>query len=360
MVHVLLGLAVFFAVVGQKNKYIQRTAFVVLFGFAALRFMYGNDYYNYYRWFNHIHAGRPSGFKTEVLYNLLNRYLPSFPVLVALSSLLLIIVVARLICKNLPVNYSWIGICIFVISPALFLMNLSALRQSIAICFFVIAVNCACKKKYLWYLVWVVVAALFHKSAILLLPFCLLATPKPVKPVACWGIILGTLLLLMSSGLLLDIVVWVAEQFGDKNYIYMAEQDMQNSIRATLLTSVFFFYVVLNLPNLEGKALIYAKIYMISPLLGVLAREISMLTRIQMYFDIFAVVALPSIFMATKARGPVIVNRRNVLITFWDCLNKYAFPPVIILIYLLRYYSFFTNPEWEAFFTYRTIFMLLK
>lgn len=359
MVHVLLALAVFFAVVGQKNKYIQRTAFVVLYLFAALRFMYGNDYYNYYRWFNRIHAGRPSAFKTEVLYNLLNTYLPSFPVLVALSSLLLIVVVYRLIYKNLPINYAWIGICIFVISPALFLMNLSALRQSIAICFFVIAVNCACKKKYFWYLVFVVVAALFHKSAILLLPFCFLATAKPVKPIACWIILGGTVLLLMSSGLLLDMVVWVAEQFGDKNYIYMAEQEMQNSVRATLLTSVFFIYVVLNLPRLEGKALIYAKIYMLSPLLGVLAREISMLTRIQMYFDIFAVVALPSIFMATKARGPVIVNRRNVLITFWDCLNKYAIPPVLILIYLLRYYSFFTNPEWEAFFTYRTIFLLL-
>ena len=359
MVHVLLALAIFFAALGFKNKYIQRTAYVILFLFAALRFMYGNDYYNYYRWFNHIHRGGESGFKTEILYNLLNQILPSFPVLVALSSAFLIWVVYRLITKNLPTSYSWLGICIFVISPALFLMNLSALRQSIATCCFVIAVNFACRKKYLWYLVMVIVAALFHKSAILLLPFCLIANDKPVKQWVCWVILAGTVVLLMFSGLLLNIVVWVAEQFGDKNYIYMAEQDMQNSIRATLLTSVFFFYVLLNLPKLKGKPLIYAKIYMISPLLGVLAREISMLTRLQMYFDIFAVVALPSIFMDIRSRGAVKINRRNVLITFWDCINKYAMPILIVAIYLLRYYSFFTNPEWKAFFTYRTIFMLL-
>lgn len=359
MVHVLLALAVLFAVIGSKNKYIQRVAFLVLFIFAALRFMYGNDYYNYYLWFNHIHSGGESGFKTEFLYNLLNRVLPSFPVLVALSSAFLILVVYRLITKNLPTCYSWLGICIFVISPALFLMNLSALRQSIATCCFVIAVNFACKKKYLWYLVMVIIAALFHKSAILLLPFCLIANPKPVKPWVCWLILLGTVVLLTFSGILLNIVVWVAEQFGDKNYIYMAEQDMQNSVRATLLTSVFFFYVLFNLPKLKGKTLIYAKIYMISPLLGVLAREISMLTRLQMYFDIFAIVTLPSIFMQVRAKGPVIVNRRNVLITFWDCINKYAMPVLIVAIYLLRYYSFFTNPEWKAFFTYRTIFLLL-
>jgi hypothetical protein len=280
-------------------------------------------------------------------------------VLVALSSAFLILIVYRLITKNLPTCYSWMGICIFVISPALFLMNLSALRQSIATCCFVIAVNFACRKKYLWYLVMVIVAALFHKSAILLMPFCLLANDRPVKPWFCWAVMAGTLILLVTSGLLLSIVVWVAEQFGDKNYIYMAEQDMQNSIRATLLTSVFYFYVLLNLPKLKGKALVYAKIYMISPLLGVLAREISMLTRLQMYFDIFAIVALPSILMEYRSRGPVIVNRRNVLLTFWECLSKYAIPVVIVAIYLLRYYSFFTNPEWDAFFTYRTIFLLL-
>ena len=359
MVHVLLALAVFFAILGYKNKYIQRVAYVILFLFAALRFMYGNDYYNYYRWFNYIHAGGESGFKTEILYNFLNRCLPSFPVLVALASALLILVVYRLLTRNLPTSYSWLGICIFVISPALFLMNLSALRQSIATCCFVIAVNYACRKKYFGYLVLVVAAALFHKSAILLMPFIFIANDKPVKNMHCWIILISTLVLLVSSNLLLNIVVWVAEQFGDKNYIYMAEQDMQNSIRATLLTSVFFFYVLFNLPKLKGNALIYAKIYMVSPILGVLAREISMLTRIQMYFDIFAIVALPSIFKEVKSRGPVIVNRRNVLLAFWECLNKYVIPPMIVAIYLLRYYSFFTNPEWKAFFVYRTIFLLL-
>ena len=359
MVHVCLALAVFFAVLGYKNKYIQRTAYLVLFLFAALRFMYGNDYYNYYRWFNHIHRGGESGFKTEILYNLLNCWLPSFPVLVALASALLIIVVYRLITKNLPTRYATIGICIFVISPMLFLMNLSALRQSIATCCFVIAINCACKKNYLGYLAMVVVAALFHKSAILLLPFCLIANDKPVKPMICWFILLGTGFLLITSGPLLNLVVWVAEQFNDKNYIHMATQDMQNSIRATLLTSVYYFYVLFNLPKLKGKTLIFAKIYLISPLLGVLAREISMLTRLQMYFDIFSIVAPPGIFMDVRSRGPVIVNRRNVLVTFWDCLNKYAMPVLIVTIYLLRYYSFFTNPEWDAFFTYRTVFLLL-
>ena len=359
MVHFLLALAVFFAILGYKNKYVQRIAFVVLFAFAALRYMYGNDYRNYFLWFRHIHNGGESQFRTEILYNALNRWLPSFPVLVALTSLLLIWVVYRLITKHLPTQLAWIGVFIFVVNPVLFLMNLSAIRQSIAACIFIIAVNFAYRKKYVWYLLLVIAAALFHKTAVLLLPLCLIINAKPVKPWVCWAIFGGTLTMLLFSQPLTNFALWVAERFGDKNYIYWLGQEMQNSLRATLLTSVFFFYTLYNLPRLTGKGLVFAKLYLISPWLGVLAKEIAMLTRFQIYFEIFSVVALPIIFMQVRSRGPVTVNRRNVLITYGDCINKYVMPPLIVIIYLLRYYSFFTNDLWKSFFTYRTIFELL-
>lgn len=359
MVHFTLALAVFLAILGYKNKYVQRMAFVVLFAFAALRYMYGNDYLNYYLWFRHIHNGGYSQFKTEILYNALNRWLPSFQVLIVLTSLLLIWVVYRLISKNLPTQYAWIGVFIFVVNPVLFLMNLSAIRQSIAACIFVIAVDFAYRKKYLWYLVLVVIATLFHKTAILLLPLCLVINAKPVKPWVCWTIVGSTLVLLMFSQPLFDVALAVAEWFGDKNYVYWLGQEMKNSLRATLLTSVYFFYVLYNLPKLSGKALVFAKLYLISPWLGVLAKEIAMLTRMQIYFDLFAVVALPMIFMHVRSKGNVRINRRNVLITYGDCINKYVMPVLVIAIYLLRYYSFFTNELWEPFFTYQSIFKLL-
>ena len=359
MVHFLLALAVFLAILGYKNKYVQRLAYVVLFAFAALRYMYGNDYRNYFLWFRHIHGGGESQFRTEILYNAMNRILPSFPVLIALTSLLLVWVVYRLISRHLPTRYAWIGVFIFVVNPVLFLMNLSAIRQSIAACFFILAVDFAYRKKYLWYLVLVIVGVLFHKSAILLLPLCLIINAKPVKSWVCWLILGVTLTMLVFSQPLLDLVVWVAERFGDKNYIYWAQQDMKNSLRATLLTAVFFLYTLYNLPKLSGKTLAFAKLYLISPWLGVLAKEVAMLTRLQIYFEIFSVVVLPAIFMQVRARGPVTVNRRNVLITYGDCINKYVMPALIVTIYLLRYYSFFTNELWEPFFTYHTIFRLL-
>jgi hypothetical protein len=151
----------------------------------------------------------------------------------------------------------------------------------------------------------------------------------------------------------------VVSWFNDKNYQYFANQDLTNSTRATLLTSAYFIYTLFNLPKLEGKALVYGKIYLFSPILGIFAYRMAMFTRFQMYFDFFSVVALPQIFIAVNKQGPISINRRNVLLTMWDCINKYALPILLIVIYLLRYYSFFTNPEWWLFFKYYTIFRVI-
>lgn len=358
MVHFVLVLAVALTIIGYKNKYVQFLAFMVLLIFATLRYMYGNDYYNYYMWFEYIKLGGESPFTSEILYTWMNQHLPNFFVLIGIESVLLIFSTYSLIKKNVPTEYVWISMIIFVFNPYIFLMNLSAVRQSFAMSLFVVAAGFAYRKKYLRYIILVAVAALIHKSAWLLMPFCFIINDRPVRPLTCW-IILGSVLSVMALDVLGDVVAWGAGLFEDKNYMHMAEQDVQNSVRATLLTSLYFVYTLFNLPKLKGRTLAFAKLYLLSPLLGVLAREVAMLTRLQMYFDIFSVVVLPMIFVNVQSRGPVILNRRNPLITFWDCVNKYALPALILMVYALRYYSFSTNPMWASFLRYYTLFLRL-
>lgn len=358
MVHFVLALSILVAVIGYKNKYVQRFAFVILFVFAALRYMYGNDYSSYYNWYDYVRNGGSSPFGPEVLFTLLYKLVPSFFVLIAMISAVYLLLVYLLISRNLPTEYAWISVFIFLVNPYIFLMNLSALRQCLATCLFILAVDFSYQRKAFKFCVLILIATLFHKSAFILFPLYFIANDKPVRITTCWFLLLATLGIL-GTGTLSNLALMVANWFEDKNYIYMAQQDMQNSLRATLLTGIYFLYALFNLPKLKGRVLMYAKIYTISPLLGVMAYELSMLTRVQMYFDIFSILALPLIFREIQSRGPIVVNSSNVLITLWDCANKYALPILILAIYLLRYYSFFTNPMWESFFNYQTIFSVL-
>ena len=87
MVHLILATAVLVAFVGRnRGKVFLGIAFFVLFSFAALRYMYGNDYASYLYHYIGIQAGWKSTFDGEYLYTLLNQYFPSFYLIAAMTS----------------------------------------------------------------------------------------------------------------------------------------------------------------------------------------------------------------------------------------------------------------------------------
>lgn len=355
MVHLVLAAAVLIALIGRgKSKYIFAVACLVLFLFAGLRYMYGSDYPNYYGHYLNIRAGGESHFD-EWLFTLLNQISPSFQFLIALTSAVFVYGAYRLIVSDLDTDYAWIGLLIFVVNPSLFLMNLSALRQCMALVAFIGAVHFGIRRKLLPYLLLIGVACLLHKSALILLPMWFLCGQKRVRwPLVCAVVLVFFLLMFVVD--LNAIILLLLGIFDDAGYLHHATNGLQNSLRATMLTAISFVYVLGNLPRLEGKALVYGKLYLVSLMLGVLAYHMSMLTRVQMYFDIFSVAAIPAILRADQKRGPVRVRQENIPGTIWDILNRFALPALVFLVYGLRYYSFFTNESWSAFFVYRTIF----
>jgi hypothetical protein len=160
-------------------------------------------------------------------------------------------------------------------------------------------------------------------------------------------LISGMLILIFDGAIITKMIDVGLPFFDDTDYRHYFSQDLSNSLRATLLTGVSFVYVAINLTNLKGYRLICGKLYLVGLLFGILAYYYAMLTRVQMYFDIFSIVALPSIME---------YHAHNTSDKWTKLLQLYLFPCAIVFIYLARYYSFFTNPMWESFTTYHTIF----
>ncbi len=354
MVHVIL-----FSIIGlgfltrKSGKWGQALPFVSLFIFSAIRYDFGNDYLNYLKKFDLIKLG--SSFFGDPLFELLNKISPSFEFLIFITSLLYIGIIYWLVKKEVPKEYVCLSIFIFIISPYLFGVCLSSLRQCLAMLFFVIAVHFSNKKKYLLYIFFVLVAMQFHQSAVILLPFLFFANERKFdkKYVIAYFV---ALVVLLTMDNFTTIIKDLASGFDDKNYLHYANNGLTNSIRATILSGISALYVILNLPELKGKTLMYSKLYLFSPTLAVLSIRMSSLTRIQMYFDIFAIVALPLIFKHNLEKGKVEIDRTQIGKTILEIAKRYVLPALILIIYLLRYYSFFTNEMWDAFFVYRTIF----
>lgn len=337
MVHIIFIIALFCMIPDLNKKYPFRYfALAVLYLFMALRYDYGNDYMDYYN--NHIliNAGHDTWGSRDFLFNILNKLTPNFFLLIAIISLFYIITINYLIKKNLSIKQYWFATLILLINPYIFLVQLSSIRQTLAICFFVFAVTFAIKRKLSLYLLFVFLAIGMHESAIVLLPIYFILTEKPLNKKYVLLTTIFVIALIFTP--LFDLIMNIVLEYMPKNYRYYYEQGLQNSVRATLISSFFFFLVGLNFDKLKGKEIIYGKLSLISTIISLLAYKVSMLTRIGMYFDIFMIITIPTVFIKMD-KG----LKRNLLFL------------IMLTIYLLRYYSFFTNPLWESFVKYQTI-----
>lgn len=350
MVHLIFLIAVVLAFSKYKDKKLFSVGFLLLIGFAVLRYDYGNDYRSYMYSYEAIRNHFSDPFEGEILYTYLNKIVPSFYLLIAIISIFFLYVIYKLINSNLKGIYKSLALLVFLINPYLFLMNLSAIRQCIAMCLFILCLKHIQERNLIKYVAFVVVATLFHTSALVLLPVYFIVNGKPLNKSQTVILVAGMLFLLVEGAVITEVVEVGLKFFNDSDYLHHFSQDASNSLRATLLTGVFFAYVACNLQHLNGYKLICGKLYLIGLLFGLLAFHYSMFTRIQMYFDIFSIITLPSI---------VEYHVENTEGKWQKIIHLYAFPICILVIYLARYYAFFTNPMWTKFGTYHTIFEAL-
>jgi len=337
MVHIIFLIALFCMIPELNKKYPFRFfTFAILFLFMALRYDYGNDYMNYF--YNHalMNAGVYAWGSNDFLFYLLNISVPNFYALIVAISLFYIITVRYLIKNNLEVKQYWFAILILLINPYLFLVQLSSLRQTLALCFFIFAVNFAVKRKLVPYIVFVLLAAGMHSSAIILLPLYLILTERSFNKKYLFATMAILLALIFTP--LFDIGANKILEYMPNHYRYYYNQGLQNSLRATLISSCYFFLVAFNIGKLKGKEIIYGKLSLIATIISILAVKVSMITRIGMYFDIFMIVTIPHIFNKIDKK----MNRQLLFV-------------LLIAIYILRYCSFFSNPLWESFRDYNTI-----
>lgn len=354
MVHVVLVITFFLAVLGRKRKIFLKVAFVNLFIFAALRYDFGSDYLSYYEKYSLITEYGQNPFSTEILYTMLNYIMPNFYILIVVTSAVWVITLYWFINKNIlniTPKYVWISVGILLINPYIFLIELSSIRQCMALCLFIIAVEFACEKKLIWYLVFVFSATLFHLSAIVLLPLYWYINEQKITKKIVFPSLVVIVFLILNENVLKDIIYMVLELFDSPNYYYYFSQGSGNSLRATLLSSITLVYICINLPKMKGKGMIYSKLWLLGMICNVLAYRISMLTRVEMYFSVFSIVAFPMIILENRRYN----FRKNQAMKF---VNIYVFPTLIAVIYMFRYYSFFINPLWESFKDYKTIFSL--
>ena len=356
MTHIVLCIAMISSLVllkyrvkGSSKTVVFYLPFLILFIFAAIRYGYGNDYWSYNDAFYSVKSGL-SVFETEILFELLLRVFPHYFLFIAFTSFTTVYPVYKLVQNHVHKRYVVLSVFVYCFNPYMFLVSLSAMRQFVAVAVFVLAAYCAYKRKFVKYCILIAIAAMLHSSAALLLPVYFWANNKAVSKKTILYVVLAVVFFLLSGERFNQLMTTILEWFDKHNYTHYFTTGEGSSLRATLLSMCIFLYVALNTPKLEGFRLMSAKLFMVGTILSVWSYHVNMLGRMQYYFDVFSVVAIPAIVQANLEE-----NKKTVI----GFVNNYCVPLFICLIYLGRYYNFFTAEVWEAFTEYRTIFEVL-
>lgn len=162
----------------QKTKYGGlEAAFIVLTIFMSIRYNFGNDYSGYLDDFLRIGKYSTLDFSLEhsefgwVFLSKLLQPIGFFGMIIVLT-IFEYIVIYRLIKKIVPKEWYWLSVFIFTLNSGYMLVFGSMMRQFLAMCIFIVAIEFIVKKKWIASIALVLLASLFHTSALVLLPFC--------------------------------------------------------------------------------------------------------------------------------------------------------------------------------------------
>lgn len=281
----------FYSIILEKYNNIElRTYFficllIILVGFTGLRGNIDPDYINYLDIFNKAKIGENSGIEIGFYY--LNTLIADlglgFQWVIFLMAFITIFIKLQFFLKNSP-NFVF---SLFIYYCSIFyLYDFIAIRQALAMAIFMLALPYILYRKLIIYILLIVLASMFHISALILLPFYFILNFNYSRKLLLFILILVSIAILLKIKFIftdilfnyLSLPVFAVEKID----VYSLDDSVATiSLRQLILGYIF----VLFLPKKDKKINIFLNIYIMGILLAVLLNAIPQLSfRIKSYF----------------------------------------------------------------------------
>ena len=339
----------------------------------TLRYALGYDYYSYKKIFQSVISSN------NILQDILNSSYPTFLLLNAGVSLftenyIALNAVFALLIFGLALyaiyRYSpmpWLSVLAYV-ALSLFYMSMNFVRQGMAVSIILLAYPLLRDKKFVPYMLLVLLATSIHFYAIIMIPFYFLLLIKPTSKLYC---AIGALSL---AGLTLsDFILRIVAQFIPNGISYLSSIYIQegSSFRNAFMPMILFIGVLafkkLLLEKNEGNGvLINAAFY--AMIWAIFAVRHSILLRFASYFDIFMVITCAEIAICLRPQAQEAVtasainsqkNAQQKLVqkkTLKEKWFNYRWYVISVVLVLLLNQSFIAINQHHKAFPYHTIF----
>lgn len=297
----------------NADKLFLSIAFFQLFLFLALRDKnVGTDLKNYIPFFWNTSVLPWSdisvinfeiGFK---IYNMIISTIFGYKVQIflAITAFICLIGVINYIKKNSK-NYL---LSIFIyITFNFYIFTFSGLRQAIAMSILMLSFEFVKKRKFVKFLLMVILASLFHKSALIFLVVYFIANVKINKKYIVYATSIAAILFIFKS-FIVDIMI----NLGG----YSVYADVAGGDGYTLLFTfiIMFIFSMLSYKNVDKENAIWYNCLLIAIYIQILATANASISRLVNYFSIVIIVLLPNVIESIPSKSKRILIKMLVII----------------------------------------------
>ena len=345
----------------ESGRYMKNgmcLGFIIITILGAIHYDYGNDYMSYMDMYDTIVSynfnfldiinGVHNVDSGWVLLCWLFKPLGGFFAMVATLNIIQNYIVYNFIRKNVEIKWWPIAIAIYLFSTSYYLLSFSMMRQELVIIIFLGLWRFIRDKRWIISITVLLVSSTIHASALVLIPF------------AFWGYIpVRKSKYISLIYVILFIVLWFSKDFLAQflntllafhdSFLNYAEiyGDRDNDLHIGVgffLNLIPFFLSILyilqnnNLHNEHNNHLV--ALFAISVLIQPFSQVIHLIIRVQMYWGIFGIAAIPIIYQNIKYK-----QLRTILLC------------IFLLLLMNSYFTFFEDIIWsEKYNTFHTIF----
>lgn len=334
----------------KKNKKIYLIIiFIVLAVVGAIRdYTVGVDTEQYCKAFRDISQLSIEEAKKEtryedgfiVLCKVLSYICNDYQILIAFTSAFIMYAIGRFIYEES--NDVVMSSLLFIVLNC-YAMYLSAMRQALAISIILLGYILFLKKgKYIKYIIMVVIASLFHQSALIMIFLIFFYKLKFKNKYYLVAIILSVCIYGLTTpifGILTKIFPTYSYYLGSQFFVSNYFASLLNAIVAIIFFTIGVYYNKFK-DREKDKASFYAFMCMFNVIFYVATIKISIFSRITTYFNIFNIIWIP-IFLSNISRKQ---DKQMVSFTLLLCVFLYW---GIISVY---------RPEWYGVIPYKTFF----
>lgn len=187
-------------------------------------------------------------------------------------------------------SITWLSIVLFFLSGA-FLLSMNGMRNYMALAIAIYALKYIYEKKPVKFIVMILIAALIHKSMLIILIFYPLYNVKVNRK--CIGIILAISLVLTFF---IDQIVKMLVSFTAYNNYFITDKQLVDPLYTMLIVNVIigaFFLFNYKKNKDDSKYNFYLKLQVMSIIICMFSFKLTLAYRIEQIIDFFQIITIP-------------------------------------------------------------------